>query len=149
VAARRSTRTLGFTNTKMALHFNQIQKSGIFATVLGLVVIFILHNPTEGYVTSFTYELLPVGPPAPEPKKSIRDITTKEEMAQFEKEYEAWVNSFPTAKSVDLDFFNWQSVGALTPRFAHIKVVILLSFLLMIVCTFGVWLFRTRHEGEA
>ena len=133
----------------MVLRFNQIQKGGIFATLLGLVAILILHNPTEGYVTSYTYELPPVGPPAPEPKKSIREITTKEEMAQFEKEYQAWVNSFPTTKSVDLNVFDWQSIGALTPRLAHLRTLILLSLLLVAVGAFGIWLSRTRHESEA
>ena len=129
------------------LPLNVPQKLGVFFVVTGWIVLFVLHNPTDGYLTTDTGIIPPSGESAPAPKKTVREVTP-EEFPQFIKEQQAWVaaTSYRFGETIDIPFFDWRSEGAFLPQVSRIRSVLLFGLALLAIGCSWIWLFRTRPE---
>jgi hypothetical protein len=134
------------------LRLNDTQKVGLFAVIFCVLILIALHNPTDGYETSFIYTTpgQPMPPDVHKPTMTLAEADTKEKFDEVIRQETEWGKAYSATLTqyheAEIDFLNWRSEGAFWPQIGRIKILFL--FVVVLIAGGITWILIFRDSDK-
>lgn len=136
-------------------NLNLTQRYGLFAAMLVLLGLVVIHNPIDGYTTGYSYatpgQPMPKGMLPPDTDK-INTKLSQEEFDALWKQYSdyatAYNASLPQSHWVEYSFLDWDSDGAFLAAVGPIKNFLMFAVSIVLATGLWIWLFASRDQDR-